>query len=126
MQTKGSSVFSALAVPVLGMGVLLAGLYHTGPTAAPKAPETTQVYLLDPSVRMDRSMTIYLRQQAKEVALCRRRLHAAKTAGRPLSASEVLWRRAGLAQAVGDYNLIARECTPAVFRKTGMPPALTL
>ena len=102
------------------------GLWHAGPVASPQAAETTEVYLLDPSVRMDKSMTVYLRQQARQVALCRQRLYAARTAERHLSTSEVLWRRKGLTQAVSDYNLIARECTPAVFQKTGMPSALTL
>ena len=118
-------MFSALIIPALGIGVLLIGLWHTAPTTGPKAAETSEVYLLDPNVRMDKSMTVYLRQQAKDVALCRQRLHAARTAQRHLPASEVRWRRAGLARAIADYNLIARECTPAVFQKTGMPSVLT-
>ena len=125
MQTKGSSVFSVLGVPVLGMGVLLLGLWHTGPADVGPTDTATGVYLLDPDVRMDKSLTVCLRQQAKEVALCRQRLHTARTAGRPLSAADANWRREGLTQAVADYNMVAREWTPAVFQETGMPPALT-
>lgn len=63
--------------------------------------------LQDPDPRLDRGLAVCLRQQAKEVARCRRR------AG-PVS----------LGQAVADYNLVARECTSAVFQATGLPPAL--
>ena len=118
-------MFSAMVVPVLGIGVLLTGLWHAGSATTPRQEAADRVYLIDPDPRLDGSLTVYLRQQAKEVALCQRRLHAARTAERHVSASEVRWRRAGLMQAISDYNMIARECTPAVFQKTGMPSALT-
>lgn len=125
MQIKGSSLFSTFGVPALGLGALLLGLWHSGPAAVrPISDAASTVYLLKPDVRMDKSMTVCLRQQAKEVARCRARLHSAETAGRRLSSAEAGWRREGLTQAVEDYNLVARECTPDVFARTGMPPAM--
>ena len=125
MRTTSSALISAFGVPVLGLGVLLLGLWHSGPAAGPKSDEASAVYLLEPSARMDRSMTVCLRQEAKNVVRCRARLHAAEAAGRQLSVAQARWRREGLAQAVDNYNLVARECTPAVFQTTHLPPAQT-
>ena len=52
-------------------------------------------------------MTVFLRQEAKNVAYSR-------THDGP----------AMQAKAVANYNLIAQECTPAVFAATHLPPAL--
>ena len=125
MQTRGSTLISVFGVPVLGLGMLLLSLWHSGPTVRPQADEASLVYLLQPDVRMDRSMTVCLRQEAKNVVRCRCRLRAAEKADRRFSSADARWRREGLAQAVGDYNLVARECTPAVFQATHLPPVQT-
>ena len=123
MPAKGSALLSTFGVPVLGLGVLLLGLWHTGPAAVgPQSDDASTIYLLEPSPRMDRCMTVCLRQEAKNVARCRGRLRAAETEGGRFPTAEARWRREGLTQAVDDYNLVARECTPAVFQATGLPP----
>jgi hypothetical protein len=99
--------FSIAGVPLLGLGVLLLSLGRpqiTLPTAA--LPQQTPC-LLDPSPRLDKALTIFLRQEAKDVAQCRK-----------------LNRPQALARTIDDYNLIARECTPAVFRATKLPSAM--
>ena len=126
MRTTLPALISAFGVPALGLGVLLLGLSHSGPsTAGPRGDDVSRVYLLEPSARMDKSMTVCLRQEAKNVVRCRGRLRAAEVAGRHFSAAQARWRREGLAQAVDNYNLVARECTPAVFQATHLPPIQT-
>ena len=65
--------------------------------------------LQEPNPQLDRSLTICLKAQARQVARRRRD-----------SSPE------GLAHAIDDYNLIARECTPAVFAATHLPRSLDL
>jgi hypothetical protein len=105
---KTNSVpFSIYSVPMLGLMGLLVCLWHPQVSlrAAAAGPET--VYLVNPSPELDKSMTVFLRQEAKNVAYSRR--HDAP-------AMQV--------RAVADYNLIAQECTPAVFQATHLPPSL--
>ncbi len=98
--------FSVLGVPMLGLGTLILCLWNPQVLVRPDTDEKTMMVLQDPSPRLDKCLSVCLRQQAKEVARCR------------------LAQPAGLAQAVADYNLVARECTPAVFQTTGLPPSL--
>ncbi len=99
--------FSALGVPLLGLGALLLCLGHPQVSGRLDGGEGTMICFLDPDSRLDKSLSICLRQQAKEVVRCRR-----------------LAQPGGLAEAVTDYNIVARECTPAVFQATGLPPSL--
>lgn len=96
--------FSVLGVPLLGVGALIICLWNPQVPFHPETAEGTTLMLQDPDPRLDRSLSLYLRAEAKEVARCRRARHA------------------GLAEAVSNYNLVARECTPAVFPATGLPP----
>lgn len=98
---------SCSAVPLLGLGALLLCLWHPQAALPPDTGSETMIFLQDPDPRLDRSLALCLRQQGKEVARCRR-----------------LARPADLTRAVAGYNLIARECTPAVFQATGLPPTL--
>ena len=102
---------SAGIVPLLGLAALVLCLGNPQISARPspceETCEGTSIVLQDPDPRLDRCLGICLRQQAKEVARCRR-----------------LARPVGLARAIAGYNLIARECTPAVFQTTGLPPSL--
>jgi len=115
---KITSVISALGIPVLGLGALLFGLSgpHSGPSALPAfGPLTAEsrvdtAYLLTPNPKTNGVMATLLRSEYRRVARCRAR---------------VLARPDGMAEAVAGYNLVARECTPAVFEKTGLPTALT-
>jgi len=99
--------FSVYGVPLMGLIGLLVCLWHPQMSlpAAAARPET--VYLVSPSPKLDRSMTVFLRQEAKNVAYSRRHDPPAVQA-----------------KMVADYNLIAQECTPAVFQATHLPPAL--
>ena len=99
--------FSVLGVPLLGLGALILCLSHPPISAPAEAGGGSLVILQNPDPRVDKGMSVYLRQQAKEVAHWRR-----------------LARPADLARAAAGYNLVARECTPAVFQTTGLPPAL--
>ncbi len=98
---------SVFGVPLLGLAGLLVCLRQPalGPEAAAHGPET--VYLLQPSPRIDKSMTIFLRQEARNVAYSRAHDGPAMQA-----------------RAVAGYNIIARECTPAVFQETHLPPLM--
>ncbi len=102
--------FSVYGVPLLGLAGLLVCLWHPqGLTAANGGSEigSEMLYLVHPSSRLDKSMTVFLKQEAKNVAYSRRHdgpVMQAKT--------------------VADYNMIAEECTPAVFEKTHLPPAM--
>lgn len=99
--------FSVYGVPMLGLAGLLVCLWHpqVSVQAAVTRPDT--VYLVQPSPYLDKSMTVFLRQEAKNVTYSRRH-----------DGPEVQ------AKIVADYNLIAQECTPAVFEKTHLPPAI--
>ncbi len=126
MRTHWTSLFSAFAVPVFGVGALLISLWHSNLPVKASANEQSMIYLLDPDPRLDKVLTICLRQQAKEVIRCRARLRALSVQERHASlTAEARLRRDGLAQAVSDYNLVAQECTPAVFQTTHLPPSLT-
>jgi len=100
-------LFSVLGVPLLGLSALILCLWHPQLSVRPDASAEAMIVLQDPNPRLDKCLSICLRQQAKEVVRCRR-----------------LAQPAGLAQAVTGYNLVARECTPAVFQTTGLPPAM--
>jgi hypothetical protein len=106
MKTNGVP-FSVYGVPLLGLIGLLVCLWHpqVNLRAAATGPET--VYLVNPSPKLDKSMTVFLRQEAKNVAYSRR--HDAP---------------AMQAKAIANYNLIAQECTPAVFLTTRLPASL--
>ena len=99
--------FPVYGVPLMGLLGLLVCLWHPQMklTAAAAGPET--VYLVAAGPKLDRSMTIFLRQEARNVAYSRRHDGPAMQA-----------------KAVANYNLIAQECTPAVFKVTHLPPAL--
>lgn len=108
IQGKLEPFFSTVGVPLLGLGALVLCLGHPQVSPTLDAEPGAMTVLMDPNPRLDKSLSICLRQEAKEVLRCRR-------GGRPGS----------LAEAVADYNLVARECTPAVFQTTGLPPSLT-
>jgi len=104
---RGTHPFVSVAgVPLLGLGILVLGLWHPQAPALSDTKMGDIIMLQDPDPRLDRGLTVCLRQQAREVARCRRRTPA------------------DLAEAIAGYNLVARECTPAVFRNTGMPSSL--
>ena len=107
MQRDWTSLVSAFGIPALGLCGLLFSLWHTNSSAISAAADQELIFLQAPSLRLDKSLTICLRQQARDVARCRARM-----------------RPGGLAQAVAGYNLIARECTPAVFTATHLPPSM--
>ncbi len=118
MRSHWTSLLSAFGVPLLGLGGLLVTLWHPNLSFKPAADEQAMIFLLDPNPRQDPSLTICLRQQAKEVVRCRERETAS------YSTTKARWPGYGLAQAIDDYNLVAKECTPAVFQATGLPPSL--
>lgn len=113
---KTTSVISALGIPVLGLGALLFGPLllgpHSGPSALPLSLESREdtAYLLTPDARTNGVMTTLLRSEYRRVTRCRARVPV---------------RPGGLAEAVAGYNIVARECTPAVFETTGLPTVLT-
>ena len=109
MTSKWISFLSAFGIPVLGICALFFSLWQTGSkVTAPAAASQEMVFLQDPSPRMDRSMTVCLNLQAIQVARSRAKMHPA-----------------GIAQAIADYNLVARECTPAVFAATHLPESIS-
>ncbi len=100
--------FSVYGVPLLGLLGLLVCLWHPQvklPAAAAAGPET--VYLVNPSSKLDPCMVVFLRQESKNVAYSRRHDPPAVQA-----------------KMIEDYNIVAQECTPAVFQATHLPPAL--
>lgn len=104
--------FSVYGVPLLGLTGLLICLWHPQATlgqmnleAAGKGPDT--VYLVSPSPRLDKSMTVFLKQEAKNVAYSRRHDSPAVQA-----------------KTIANYNIIAQECTHSVFEQTHLPPAM--
>ena len=106
MQAK-TMLFSVYGFPLLSLAGLLICLWHPQVALSAAAKGQDVVYLVQPSSRMDRSMTVFLKQEAKNVAYSR--VHDGP---------------AMQAQTVANYNLIAQECTPAVFRATHLPDSL--
>ena len=111
MQAK-TMLFSVYGVPLLGLTGLLVCLWHPQVNlgqmnlpAAGRGPDVT--YLVQPSPRLDKSMTVFLKQEAKDVAYSRRHDSPAVQA-----------------KIAADYNMIAQECTPAVFQATHLPSSL--
>ena len=100
--------FSVYGVPMLGLAGMLVFLWHPQVNFKAASAGPDAVYLVHPSPQFDRSMTVFLRQEAKNVTYSR--LHDLPS---------------GQAKTIADYNLIAQECTPAVFKATHLPPALT-
>jgi hypothetical protein len=103
MKTNGVP-FSVYGVPMLGLMGLLVCLWHPQVNLRTAAAGPDMVYLVNPSPKLDKSMTVFLRQEAKNVSYSRR--HDAP-------AMQV--------RAIANYNLIAEECTPAVFQATHLP-----
>ena len=101
-------LISVYGVPLLGLAGLLVCLWHPQVTVGADARVPDTLYLVQPSSQMDRSMSLFLRQEAKDVAYSRRHDGPAMQA-----------------QTIEDYNLIAQECTPAVFQKTHLPSMMT-
>ena len=107
MKSKWISFLSAFGIPVLGICTLFFSLWQTGSKVTAPAASQEMIFLQDPSPRMDRSMTVCLNLQAIQVARSRAKMHPA-----------------GIAQAIADYNLVAQECTPAVFAATHLPASI--
>ncbi len=105
MRTNGVP-FSVYGVPMMGLIGLLAGLWHPQITLRAAAPQDV-VYLVSPSPKLNKIMTVFLRQEAKNVAYSR-------THDAPMRQ----------AQTIANYNLIAQECTPEVFKAAHLPSAL--
>ncbi len=102
--------FFVYGVPALGLAGLLACLWHPQAVFNPAAMSAPAdgpdaVYLLPPSAKFDRSMTMFLRQEARNVAYSRRHDGPAKQT-----------------KVIAGYNIVAQECTPAVFQATHLPP----
>lgn len=126
MRSCWNSLLSAFGIPLLGLGMLLVSLWHPNLGAKSAQDEQSFIYLQQPDPRLDPALSILLSQQAKEVAHCRAKLRAAEVQKkRTPEAAEIHWRRTGVARAIADYNLIARECSSAVFQTTHLPPSLT-
>jgi len=106
MKTTGVT-FSVFGIPALGLAGLVVCLWHPNTTLKAEAKGAEAIFLVSPSVKLDRSMTIFLRQEAKNVAYSR--------------AHDGLKMQA---QTVTNYNIVAHECTPAVFEVTHLPPSL--
>ena len=105
MRSSWVSFVSTLGIPVLGLLGLIFSLWSAGPSVTPTiAAGQELMFLQEPSSRLDRSMAICLKQEAIQVARSRVRMQPE-----------------GIAQAVADYNLVALECTPAVFTVTHLP-----
>lgn len=106
MQAK-TVLFSIYGVPLFGVASLLVCLWHPQVSLGSASTRPDTVYLVQPSPRLDKSMTVFLKQEAKNVVYSRRHDSPAVQA-----------------KIVADYNLIAQECTPAVFEETHLPPAM--
>ena len=108
MQAK-TMPFSVYGVPLLGLTGLLVCLWHPQmsldvPSGQPQTAHSDMVYLVQPRPRLDKSMTVFLKQEAKDVAYSRQH-------DSPAAQTKI----------IADYNLIAEECSPAVFAKTHLP-----
>ena len=106
MQAK-TMPFSIYGVPLLGLAGLLVCLWHPQVSLNVVSNGPDMVYLVSPSPRLDKSMTVFLKQEAKNVTYSR------KHDGLGMQA-----------KTVANYNMIAQECTSAVFEKTHLPPAM--
>ena len=106
MQAK-TLPFSVFGMPLLGLMGLLVCLWHPQMNLEGAAKGPDAVYLVRPSPRLDPSMTVFLKQEARNVAYSRKHDEPAARA-----------------RIVADYNLIAQECTPEVFVKTHLPPMM--
>ena len=106
MQAK-TMLFSVYGVPVLGLAGLLVCLWHPQVNLATVSSGPDTVYLVQPSPRLDKSMTVFLKQEAKNVTYSRK--------------YDGLERQA---KTIANYNIVAQECTPAVFEQTHLPPAM--
>ena len=104
MYANWKPFFSVLGIPLLGIGTLLVCLGHPTASLRSEANDPSMLLLVDPNPKFDKSLTICLRQQAKEVLLFKKRAQPDR-----------------LDQAIADYNLVARECTPGVFQATHLP-----
>jgi hypothetical protein len=104
MHTNWKSLLSVFGIPMLGVGTLVMFLGHPAMPTKSEANDSSMMLLVDPNPKLDKSLTICLRQQAKEVVLFQKQARPER-----------------LSQAVDDYNLVARECTPAVFQTTHLP-----
>ena len=104
MYTNWKSLLSVFGIPLLGVGTLLMSLGHPMVSGKSEVNDPSMLLLVDPNPKLDKSLTICLRQQAKEVVLFQKQARPDR-----------------LSRAVDDYNLVARECTPAVFQATHLP-----
>lgn len=100
--------FSVYGVPLLGLAGLVVCLWHPQPGLRARVAGAETICLISPSPKLDPTMTVFLRQEAKNVAY-----------------SRVHDSFAVQSAKVSNYNIIARECTPAVFEATHLPPSLT-
>ena len=101
------SFLSLLGIPLLGIGALIFCQGHPKLAFSSEALAPPTLMLVKPDPKLDPCRLACLRQQAKTVSR-RRTAH-----------------RDGLAQAISGYNLIAQECTPAVFQASHLPPSMT-
>jgi hypothetical protein len=109
MDVNWKSLLSVLGIPMLGVGALIVSLGHPPSSWKSEANDSSMMLLVDPNPKLDKSLTICLRQQAKQVLLFQKQARPER-----------------LSQAIDDYNLVARECTPAVFQATHLPTSWDL
>ncbi len=107
MYEKWKPFLSVLGVPLVGLGTLLLSLGHPASVVKPEASDASMMVLIEPDSKLDKSRIILLRQQAKQVRRFQNQLEPQR-----------------LTQAISDYNLLAHECTPAVFQVTHLPSSL--
>ena len=100
--------FSVYGVPLIGLLGLVICLWHPQMTLRAEATNAQTIFLVNPSPKLDNSMTVFLCREAKNVAYSRS--HCSPD---------------DQAKTIADYNLIAQECTPAVFKATHLPPAFS-
>ncbi len=94
---------SAFGVPFVGLLGLTVCLWHPqAKLPVQAAPEAE--YLISPSPRFSQAMTIFLKQEARNIEYSRKHDSPAQQA-----------------KIVAGYNLIARESTPDVFAATHLP-----
>lgn len=109
MKKANRTPLSVYGVPLVGLAGLVVCLWHPQVNLQSAASGPDATYMVTPSPKMDKSMTVFLVQEAKNVAASRQ--HSSER---------------NQAQAIASYNLIAEECTPAVFKATHLPPAMML